>query len=340
MAEFEIDSLQAEFIAEIKLRNLNREYVLNRIGEIGDLKSEIAALEEMIRSDAKIKNVIIKQLEYVSGKYAQPRKTEIVKEEHIDVITSDQLIDDYNLKLYLTGQNYLKKLPLVSLRANPELKLKEEDTIRNEVESHNKAELLLFSNKQTVYKLRIYEIEDCKPSELGIYLPNLLEMQEGEKILNITATDDYTGNMLFSFENGKVAKIDMGGYQTKTNRKKLANAYSDISPVVDIRHLKNDIDLVVHSSINKMLVFNTECVNVKTTRNSQGVQVLKQKKGSRMVRMETLAESGLVNIGYYSTKCIPAVGHYSREEDFTERQLALDIDKEMVEEKGKELCKE
>ena len=315
MAEFGIDNVQAEFIAEIKLRNLNREYVLNRIGEIGDLKREIADLEELCRSEERISSVIIKQLEYVAGKYALQRKTGIIEEKHIDVITMDQLIDDYNLKLYLTEQNYLKKLPLVSLRANPELKLKDGDSIRNEVETHNKAELLLFSNMQTVYKLRIFEIEDCKPSELGIYLPNLLEMQEDEIILNITATDDYTGNMLFSFENGKVAKIDMGAYQTKTNRKKLTNAYSGVSKPVDIRFLSEDIDLVVQSSINKVLLYNTESVNVKTTRSSQGVQVMKQKKDSRVVGVETPDESGMLNINYYTSKNIPAVGHYRRETD-------------------------
>lgn len=329
MSSFEIDNIQAEFIAEIKLRNLNREYVLNRIGEIGDLKREIAGLEELCRSEARISDVIIKQLEYVREKYSLPRKTLIIREEHIDVFTKDQLIDDYNLKLFLTKQNYLKKLPLVSLRANPELKLKEGDSIRNEVETHNKSELLLFSNMQTVYKLRIFEIEDCKPSELGIYLPNLLEMQEGEVILNVTASDDYSGNMLFTFENGKVAKIDMSAYQTKTNRKKLTNAYSGVSKPVDIRFLGEDADFVLQSSINKVVVYNTSSINVKTTRSSQGIQVMKQKKDSRLVRVETLAESGLLNAGYYTGKGIPAVGHYRREADFKETQLSLEIDKDL-----------
>lgn len=328
MKEFEIDNLQAEFIAEIKLRNLNREYVLNKIGEIGDLKREIANLEELCSSNDRIKKEIIKQLEYVSDKYALPRKTVLVREENIETITTEQLIEDYNLKLYLTEHNYLKKLPLVSLRSNPELKLKEDDYFLNEIETHNKSELLLFSDKQTVYKLRIYDIEDCKPSELGIYLPNLLEMQEGERIINITATDDYTGNMLFSFENGKVAKIDMAGYETKTNRKKLTNAYSDKSPVIDARFLSEDMELVVYSNINKMLLYNTGQIAAKTTRSAQGVQVMKQKKNSRMIKVETLSESGLINTSYYSTANIPAVGHYRRDADFVEKQLVLDIDKE------------
>ncbi|MDD4495217.1 MAG: topoisomerase IV, partial [Eubacteriales bacterium] len=276
----------------------------------------------------RIKKEIIKQLEYVSDKYALPRKTVLVREENIETITTEQLIEDYNLKLYLTEQNYLKKLPLVSLRSNPELKLKEDDRFLNEIETHNKSELLLFSDKQTVYKLRIYDIEDCKPSELGIYLPNLLEMQEGERIINITATDDYTGNMLFSFENGKVAKIDMAGYETKTNRKKLANAYSDKSAIIDARFLSEDLELVVYSNIDKMLVYNTSQIAVKTTRSSQGVQVMKQKKNSGMIKVETLSESGLINTNYYSTANIPAVGHYRRDADFEEKQLVLDIDKE------------
>ena len=188
-------------------------------------------------------------------KIRAPRKTEIIPETHVEEITKS-MIDDYNLKLFLTAEGYLK-IPLVSLRANPEHKLKEDDKIVQEIETHNKAELLLFSDRQTVYKLRIYDIPDCKASALGEYLSNFLKMENGERILYMAATDDYSGWMLFSFESGKCAKIEMKSYETKTNRKKLANAYSGLSPLTDIRHLAADTELVAYSSINKVLVFNT-----------------------------------------------------------------------------------
>ncbi|HQA57655.1 MAG TPA: DNA topoisomerase (ATP-hydrolyzing) subunit A, partial [Acetivibrio sp.] len=221
MKGFDIDQVQAEFIAEIKLRNLNKEYIINRISEIENLQKEIAELKDLHGSEKKIKKVIIKQLEDVAKKFGQPRRTEIIHEEHVEEITSDHLIEDYNLKLFLTKHNYLKKIPLTSLRNSPEHKLKDDDFIMQEIETHNKADLLLFSNKQTVYKLKIFEIEDCKASSLGEYLANLLELENGEEIIYMAATDDYKGYMIFAYENGKVAKIDMGSYATKTNRRKL-----------------------------------------------------------------------------------------------------------------------
>lgn len=325
MAGFEIDRIQAEFIAEIKLRNLNREYILDRVGEVDALKKEIGELKDTYGDVKKIKKIIIKQLNDISKKYAQPRKTEIIPETHIEEIKEVHMVEDYNLKLFLTEQNYLKKIPLVSLRVNPEHKVKEDDAIVQEIETHNKAELLLFSNRQTVYKLRIYDIPDCKASSLGEFLTNYLQLDNEERIIYMTATDNYTGCMLFSFENGKCAKIGLESYVTKTNRKKLANAYSDRSPLIDIRFLDGDLDLVASSSINKVLVFSTAGVNSKTTRNSQGVQVLKEKKGSRMCSIRTIEESGIKNPDYYRTRNIPAVGFYLREGDMEDRQVAMQL---------------
>ena len=208
-------------------------------------------------TNAKIKRLIIQQLREIARKYGQPRRTEIIGEEHIEEITNEHLIEDYNLKLFLTEHNYLKKVPLTSLRTNPEHKLKEEDRIIQEVETHNKADLLLFSNKHTVYKLKIYDINDCKASSLGEYLTNLLELAADEKIIYLVATDDYRGYLLFAFENGKIAKVDLAGYATKTNRRKLANAYSDLAPLVRMMYLEADLELVAFSSINKVLIFNT-----------------------------------------------------------------------------------
>jgi DNA gyrase subunit A len=324
MEGFGIDKLQAEFIAEIKLRNLNREYILDRVGEVDTLQKEIADLKDVYASEKRIKQIIIKQLGEITKKFAQPRRTEIICGTSIEEITQEHMIEDYNLKLFLTEQNYVKKIPLVSLRSNPEHKLKEDDAIIQELETHNKAELLLFSNKQTVYKLRIYDIPDCKASSLGEYLTNMLQLDEDERIIYMTATDNYSGWMLFSFENGKCAKIVLESYATKTNRKKLANAYSDLSPLVDIRYLAEDTDLVAYSSINKVLVFNTSAINPKTTRDSQGVQVMKSKKGSWMCSIKTVEESGIKDAEYYSTKSIPAIGCYLRAEDVEDRQITIE----------------
>lgn len=315
MKGFGIDQIQAEYIAEIRLRSLNKEYILKRISEVEDLQKEIEDLKGILADEKKVKRIIIKQLNDVSKKYGKPRRTEIIHEEVIEVITEEHLIEDYNLKIFLTQHNYLKKIPLVSLRSNPEHKLKDDDEIMQEIETHNKADLLLFSNKHTVYKLKIYEIEDCKASSLGDYLANLLQLEPDEKILYIVATDNYSGYMLFAFDNGKMAKIDLSSYATKTNRKKLANAYSDTAPLVYILFTTEDMELVAYSSINKILIFNTSNISPKTTRDSQGVQVLNSKKGSTMTQVKRVEEVEFKNLDYYRTKNIPATGYYLKEED-------------------------
>ncbi len=325
MEGFEVDQLQAEFIAEIKLRNLNKEYILNRVSEIEKLQKEIAELKDIYGNDKKIKKIIVKQLGEVSKKYGQPRRTEILHEEHVEEITIEHFIEDYNLKLFLTEHNYLKKIPLTSLRTSPEHKLKDDDFIIQEIETHNKADLLLFSNKQVVYKIRIYEIEDCKASSLGEYLANLLGLDEDEEIIHIVTTDDYKGYMIFAFENGKIAKIDLNSYATKTNRKKLANAYSALSKIIYTQHILEDEELVAFSSLNKVLIFNTSNINPKSTRDSQGVQVLKEKKGSVMTSIKRLPEVTFKDLDYYRTKNIPAVGCYIKDEDKEDAQIKFNI---------------
>jgi len=323
MKGFDIDQVQAEFIAEIKLRNLNKEYILKRTDEIDSLEKEIEDLQKTVKDESRIKRIIMKELKEVAKKYGRPRRTEIIGEEAIEEVTEENFIEDYNLKIFLTKQNYLKKISLVSLRGSSEQKLKEEDIIIQEIEASNKSDLLLFSNKYTVYKLKIHEINDCKASSLGEYLPNLLEMEPDEKIIYFVATDNYSGYMLFGFENGKVAKIDFNSYATKTNRKKLTNAYSDLSKLVYIKWIKEDVDLVAFSSINKVLVFNTAGINPKTTRDSQGVQVLKAKKGSTMVQIKEMDEVRFSDVDYYRTKNIPATGCYLKPEDRVDEQLRL-----------------
>lgn len=312
---FHIDEIQAEFIAEIKLRNLNKEYILKRISEVESLQKEIADLNAILGDDRKVKKIIVKQMAEVAKKYGKPRRTEIILDEQVEVITEDHLIEDYNLKLFLTEQGYLKKIPLTSLRANPEHKIKDDDSFIQEIETHNKADLLMFSNKCTVYKMKIHEIDDCKASSLGEYLTNLLGLQAEEKIVYMVATDNYEGYMLFAFENGKMAKIELNSYATKTNRKKLANAYSDVAKLIFIMDIQEDLELAAFSSIEKVLIFNTVNINPKTTRNSQGVQVLNSKKGSTMVKIKRLEEVEFKDLDYYRTKNIPATGCFLKDED-------------------------
>jgi len=325
MSGFNIDNIQAEFIAEIKLRNLNKEYILNRVSEIEDLEKEIEELNSIYNDEKKIRKIITKQLSEVSKKYGRDRRTEIIHEHHIEEITQEHFIEDYNLKLFLTDHNYLKKIALTSLRTSPDHKLKDDDFIIQELETHNKSDLLLFSNKFTVYKMKTYELSDCKASSLGEYLTNILKLDADEKIIYLAATDDYKGYMIFFYENGKSAKIDLSSYATKTNRRKLANAYSNISPLISIMYIAEDIDLVAYSNIDKVLVFNTSSINPKTTRDSQGVQVLLSKKGSKLVKIKKVNEVSFSNLDYYKTKNIPAIGCYLKDEDKEDSQIRLDF---------------
>ncbi|WZL72332.1 DNA topoisomerase (ATP-hydrolyzing) subunit A [Clostridiaceae bacterium 35-E11] len=314
MKGFAVDEAQAEFIAEIKLRNFNQEYILNKTKDIQDLEKALKNLEATLNSEKKIKRMIIKQLQEVSKKYGQDRKTQIIEEQHIEEITQEDLIEDYNVKLFLTKEGYLKKIPLISLRGNNAHKLKDGDDIIQEVEATNKSELLLFTNQHTVYKKKIYELEDSKTSSLGDYLQNLLELEEHEKIIYMVGTNDYAGYMLFFFENGKCAKIDLSSYETKTNRTQLANAYADYEELMHIMYIEEDMELIAISSIQKVLLFHTAQINAKTTRNSQGVQVLKSKKGSTLVKVKTIEEVQYSDLDYYRAK-IPAIGTYLKKED-------------------------
>jgi len=325
MAGFGIDELQAEYVAEIKLRNLNKQYILNRIKEIESLVNAIEDLKLLAESNARIKREIVKQLKAIIKKYGRERKTEIISSDDIEHITNEHLIEDYNLKLFLTDHGYIKKIPLVSLRSNPEQKTKDDDFIVQEIESHNKSEILFFSTKQNCYKMRIYDLPEHKTSSLGDYLNNVLGMEADERVVYIHATDDYSGKMLFGYENGKISKIELNAYATKTNRKKLMNAFSNISPVCQIVHMYEDKEMVAFSSINKVLVFNTALINAKSTKSSQGVQVLKSKKGSFMSSVQTVEESGIVNLSYYRVKVIPGTGSYLRDQDIEDKQIKLEL---------------
>lgn len=322
MKGFSIDEAQAEFIAEIKLRNLNKEYILKQTADIERLKAEIEDLKDIIRRDGRVLDIICAQLEEVSKKYAQPRRTEIISEDDIEEITEESFIEDYNVRIFLTDQGYIKKISLVSLRSSGEHKLKDDDFIIQEIETRNKTDLLLFSDKYVVYKLKTHELSESKTSVLGDYLPNILGLDEDEKILSIHATDDYQGHFLFAYENGKMSKIPVSSYATKTNRKKLSNAYSNASPLVDIFFLPEDKDFVAFSTIDKVLVFNTSQINPKVTRDSQGVWVLKSKKGSKLRKILPLEEANLSDPEYYRAN-VPAIGFYLKDEDKEDTQIKM-----------------
>jgi len=322
MKAFAIDKLQAEFVADIRLRNLNREYILRQTADIAALEREIADLKDILAHESRVLALISDQLAELGKTYGQPRRTEILHEAHVEEITDDSLIEDFNLKLFLTAHGYLKKVALVSLRSANDHKLKEEDAIIQEIETHNKADLLVFSDHQVVYKLRIHEINDAKASNLGEYLVNLCQMDPDEKAVYMVATDNYEGSMLFAYENGKMARVALNAYATKTNRKKLANAYNGESPLIRMLYLTAEQDLAALSNIDKLLVFNTAELNVKSTRDAQGVQVLKSKKGSIMVSLRTLGEAALSSVDYYRAS-VPAIGCYLKEEDKEDRQVVL-----------------
>ncbi|SES87314.1 DNA gyrase/topoisomerase IV subunit A [Anaerobranca gottschalkii] len=325
MAGFSVDRVQGEFIADIKLRNFNQEYILNQIKDIKTMEKELENLQGVFESTKKQKNIIIKELEEVIKKYAQGRKTEIIEESKIEKVTEEVLIEDYNVKFFLTNENYLKKIPLISLRSGgKDQKLKDDDYIIQEVEGTNKSDLLLFSNKHIVYKLKAYELEDKKASILGDYLKNLLGLADDEKIIYMVSTEDYSGYLLFFFQNGKCAKIPLESYQTKTNRKQLANAYSDEEKLIYLTFIKEDKELVAVSSINKVLLFHTGQINPKTTRNSIGVQVLKSKKGSTLTQIKELEGVSFTIPDYYRAN-IPAIGTFLKKEDSLEKIEELSL---------------
>lgn len=323
MENFDLDALQAEYVAEIKLRNINRQYILNRTADRENLIKDVADLNDILRKPHRIDLLIQKALENVAKKYGQPRRSEIMHIDEVEHLSLDQMIEDYKLKLFMTEHGYIKKIPLTSLRSAGELKTKEEDRILIELEGKNKSDVVFFSDRANVYKMKVHELTDTKPSELGGYLPNILSMEEGERILFMHMTEDYLGDMLFAFENGKIARVSMKSYETKTNRKKLINAYCAASPVCSIMYIDHDEDFAAFSNLRKAITFSSTLVPVKTTRASQGVQLLVSKKGSVMTSVVRLEDAGFSDPEYYRIRRIPAIGYYLKEETIVNRQLTL-----------------
>ncbi len=317
MEGFGIDRLQAEYIAEIKLRNLNKEYILNRTSEIEKLIEELEELNRIIESDKEIKKLIASQLRAIAKKYGQDRKTVLISGEELEEYKEEDHIDDYPLTIFFTKENYIKKVSAVSLRSTTaEHKLKEDDYVFQSLETTNKSELLFFSDKCAVYKMKTYDLPDGKVSTMGEYLPGILELDENEKILYTVVTTDYSGMMLFAFENGKMAKVEVKNYATKTNRKKLVGAYSDKSPICDIKFLAEDRDIVAFTDNNKLLCLNTEKIPLKATKSTQGVQVITiRKKGAKLSKVMFAEESGIEDLNHYTSKNIPAAGSFLKKED-------------------------
>ena len=321
MIGFGIDEVQAEYVAEIRLRHLNREYILKRTEETESLRGEIAELESILASKSRVKTIIIRELEEIAKKYGKPRRTMILYADEVEEAVVEEDVPDYQVNLFFTKEGYFKKITPQSLRRSGEQKLKEGDEILEELECGNNTDLLFFSDRCQVYKSRASEFADTKASVLGEYIPARVQMDEGERAVYMTATTDYSGFMLFLFENGKAAKVELSAYQTKQNRKKLINAYSDKSPLAAVLYLPEDRDVLLTASSGRMLLFHTGQILPKTTKNTQGVQALNLKKGQRLVSAVLYEEGMLQNPARYQKK-LPALGALPAEEEAGE-QLQL-----------------
>ena len=310
MDGFGIDKVQAEYVAEIKLRNLNREYILNRTADIEKLMEELDELNRILGDDKEVKKVIAEQLKRISKKYGQERKTTLITSEDVTEYKEVVTVDDYPLTIFFTKENYFKKISAVSLRSSTnEHKLKENDEILQTIETTNKTELIFFTDKCAAYKMKTYDMPDAKVSTMGEYLPGLLGLDEDERVLYVVVTADYGGYMLFTFENGKMAKVELKNYETKTNRKKLIGAYSDKSPVCDIRFIEGDTDVILMSNNNRALCLNTEKIPLKATKSTQGVQAMTlRRKGSVIVRVVGADEGVIEDADKYRSRKIPAAG--------------------------------
>ena len=326
MIGFGIDEIQANYVAEIKLRNINKEYILKQTKAINALEEEIEDLRSILNSARKLKNVIIKELEEVSKKFGKPRKTEIIYEIQESAVEEEaEEIPDYPVTVFLSREGYLKKITAQSLRMSGEQKFKEGDSLNFSRETTNRAEFLVFTDKFQCYKSRLSDFEDGKASLLGDYLPQKLGFEQGENMVALVFCGDYKGFVLFFFENGKVAKVPLSAYETKTNRKKLTGAYSDKSPLVKALALDADEQMVLYTTDGRAAIFSTAQLNPKTTRNTQGVAVLTLKKKAVLSDAVLLAESGIVNQSRYRTKTIPSAGALLREEDSAEKQQTFEV---------------
>ncbi len=307
MIGFGIDEVQAEYVADIRLRNINKAYILKRTEEIESLKSEIADMEEILSSERRVKQIIIKELKEISEKYGKPRKTMFIygAQEYIEEQTEE--IPDYAVNLFFTREGYFKKITPQSLRMSGEHKLKENDEIVMSYEGSNRAELLFFTDKYQVYKAKASDFDYTKASVLGDYVPAKLELEQGERIIRAVACEDFSGMLVLFFKNGKCAKVPMSSFETKTRRKKLANAYNDGSPLVSMWHIKEDREFILYSAAGKTLIFNTALILPKAARDTQGVQVMRLTK-TELAAAVPFEEGMIKNADKYRTKTVPVAG--------------------------------
>ena len=323
MIGFGIDEIQAEYVAEIKLRHLNREYILKRTAEIEELLKDIEDMESVLKSRTKLLKIIIKELEEVAKKYGADRKTEIISDTSATDTDIEVEVDDSPVTLFFTKEGYFKKITPQSLRMSGEQKLKEGDKITQQIESNNAADLLFFSDKCQVYKTKTAEFDDSKASILGEFIPSKLEFEQGENAVYMTETKDYKGFMIFVFQNGRISKVPLSSYETKTNRKKLIKAYCEKYPLHTILHIKEETELLLKSTNGRMLIVNTASIPAKTTKDNGGIGVMTQKKGQQILEV-SLYDGSLNGDHRYRTRNLPAAGSKKPAGEDAE-QVTLDI---------------
>ncbi len=323
MMGFGIDQIQAEYVAEIKLRNINREYILKRTEETDELEKEIADLEDTLKNRRRIRSVIVDELRQINKKYPTPRKTAIVYSHEVEELSETETVEDYPVTLFLSREGYFKKITAQSLRMSGEQKYKEGDGLRVSFESSNRSDLLVFTDRQQVYKLRLSEMEDSKASVLGAYLPAKLQMDEGESVITMLDPGDYSANVLLLFENGKAARLPLSVYATKTNRKKLVNAFSDKSPLVEVLLLAEEKDIALFTSDGRAIVFNSSLLQEKSSRSTQGVAVMAAKARRTLSAAKPLADTAIQTVSRYRVRSLPASGALLKPEDRGEKQLSL-----------------
>ena len=323
MIGFGIDQVQAEYVAEIKLRNINKEYILKRVRETDALRDEIDDLEDLLGSQPRIRKLIISELEEVAKKYGEERRTAILYSHEIEEYNEEEQVEDYPVTVFLSREGYFKKITPLSLRMGGDQKYKDGDGLSQSFETTNSAEIMFFTDRCQVYKARLAEFEDAKASVLGDYLPAKLGMDGGENVIFAVLPGDYRGGVLFFFENGKAARVELSAYQTTSNRRKLTGAYSDKSPLKCILRLDEDRELAVYSSEPRALIFHTAQLVPKTTRSAQGVQVMTLKPRYHLEYVKPPEETALVNLARYRVRAVPAAGAVVREADSEEKQMEL-----------------
>ena len=323
MIGFGIDQIQAEFVAEIKLRNINKEYILKRTQETDALRDEIDDLEDVLNSPKRVKKIIVEELEQAAKKYGEPRRTTIVYGHEIAAYEEDETPEEYPVNVFLSREGYFKKITPLSLRMSGEQKYKEGDGLRQSFETTSASEIMFFTDKCQVYKTRLSEFDDTKASVLGDYLPAKLGMDPGENVVYAVLPGDYSGAMLFFFENGKAARVDLTAYKTTSNRRKLTGAYSDKSPLAAILRIDEDRELAVYSTEPRCLIFHTALLAPKTTRSTQGVAVMNMKPKYHLDTVKPLEETSISNQSRYRVRAVPAAGALLRQEDSEEQQIAL-----------------